>query len=184
MSAVVVKRPAINAALRAFYRPVLERELDRSFELLCYRLGYLTFHAHSSQHSEGGFPDRVAIGGPSESAVGKAPRMIVAELKREDGRLEKGRRSARGGWIVGQDEWLDRFHSCWPAVETYVLYPSDGQELPKLLQEGPLPELLCVQRSAARRAGVGWAELQGPTWRCWGRHVVEADAQEKEKEHA
>lgn len=72
--------------------------------------GWRCYHTHDSRHSEAGFPDLVMV---------RKPRLIVAELKRQDGRLRPA-----------QAEWMDLFRAV-PGVEVHLWRPSDW---PKILE--------------------------------------------------
>jgi hypothetical protein len=87
------------------------------------------YHTLYSKGSDAGFPDLV---------LARPPRLIVAELKTEAGRV-----------TLAQQGWLDDFatvgsdlaamlasrgvHVARPAVETYVWRPSDRAEVERIL---------------------------------------------------
>lgn len=64
---------------------------------------WLVYHTHNSRHSEKGFPDLVLV---------RAPRLIFAELKRQQGKVS-----------LEQQLWIDKLDGC--DVEVYVWRPSD-----------------------------------------------------------
>ena len=72
-------------------------------------LGWRTFHVLDSRGSAAGFPDVVAVRGS---------RLIMAELKRQNGRVSEDQQ----GWLddLGKVQTLDTFlwrPSDWPAIE-------------------------------------------------------------------
>lgn len=74
--------------------------------------GWEYYHTYRSQHSPSGFPDCV---------LARPPRLIVAELK-----SEKGKVSAE------QQIWLDILARC-PSTEVYLWRPSDLEEIQGVL---------------------------------------------------
>ena len=76
--------------------------------------GWLCYHTHRSERSEAGFPDVVLL---------KAPRLILAELKR-DGETP----------TIEQQAWLDALATV-PDIETYLWRPSDLPHIADLLAE-------------------------------------------------
>jgi hypothetical protein len=70
------------------------------------------YHTWNSQHSVKGFPDLVLC---------KPPRVIFAELKREDGVTSNE-----------QDEWIISLGQC-PGVESYLWRPSDLDRISEIL---------------------------------------------------
>lgn len=94
--------------------------------------GWLRYHTHRSKHSPGGFPDEVLVRGP---------RLIFAELKREDKSSKVSEK---------QQEWLDALGEVsaavdvlrgfyagvkteLPSVEVYLWRPSDLEEIARVL---------------------------------------------------
>lgn len=65
--------------------------------------GWLIYHTYDSRRSYAGFPDTVFV---------RPPRVIFAELKREDGRM------TREQWT-----WYDQLKAC--GAEVYIWRPSD-----------------------------------------------------------
>ena len=84
-------------------RTVTEKMLQQAIMDCARRLGYIAFHPFDSRKSAPGFPDCVLI---------KPPRLIVAELKTEKGRLS-----------AHQEVWLHRFLQI-DGVEVYLWKPS------------------------------------------------------------
>ncbi len=76
-------------------------------------LRWLVYHTYDSRNSTPGFPDLVLI---------RPPRLIVAELKTETGRVTDE-----------QKLWLENFKAV-PMVETYVWRPSDWKKVEAVLQ--------------------------------------------------
>lgn len=74
--------------------------------------GWLDYHTFDSRRSVPGFPDLVLV---------RAPRLIVAELKAEAGRVTDQ-----------QERWLEQFRLI-PGVETYVWRPADWSEVERIL---------------------------------------------------
>ncbi len=101
-----------------------EAELQDSVVKMAIDLGWMFFHPVWSRKSEPGFPDLVLV---------KPPRLIFAELKREKGKLTKGRwNKAKTRWLPGQDEWAEALEAC-PGAEYYLWKPSDLNELTETL---------------------------------------------------
>jgi hypothetical protein len=84
-------------------RHVSEKLLQGAVYDCARRLGYLAYHVFDARRSAPGFPDLVLI---------KPPRLIVAELKTEKGRLS-----------AHQEVWLHRFLQI-DGVEVYLWKPS------------------------------------------------------------
>jgi hypothetical protein len=81
-----------------------EKELQEAIVGCAGYLNWSVYHTYDSRRSAPGFPDLVLI---------RPPRMIVAELKTEKGRLSDWQRI-----------WLDMFERV-PVVEVYVWRPVD-----------------------------------------------------------
>lgn len=107
-------------------------------------LGWKRYHTRFSIGSDAGFPDELLC---------RPPRVIVAELKRETGRMTEGRlvpgRWPR--WVEGQKEWLAVLLAC-PGVETYLWRPSHWQEIATILQTGPDADMACIAELAKELA--------------------------------
>jgi hypothetical protein len=80
-----------------------ERELQDAVMALGRYLGYRCYHTHDSRRSEPGFPDLV---------LARPGRVVVAELKRETGRLTDD-----------QQDWLERLGGA--GIECHIWRPSD-----------------------------------------------------------
>lgn len=91
---------------RAPGMPMTERQLQDAVVTLAGYLGYLVFHPYDSRRSTPGWPDLVLCG-QGRSGQG---RCIVAELKRERGRVSPA-----------QQGWLDALAAA--GVETFVWRP-------------------------------------------------------------
>lgn len=77
----------------------------------------LRYHTHDSRRSDAGFPDLVML---------KPPRIIVAELKTDKGRVSKT-----------QQAWLDGWRACVPlcaALQVFVWRPADWPEIERQLK--------------------------------------------------
>lgn len=94
------------------------RQHEKIFQLEVVRLAKLTkwwvYHTYDSRRSEPGFPDLVMI---------KPPRVIIAELKSEKGKV-----------TPAQERCLSLFRLC-PGVETYLWRPSDMDVIIKILRD-------------------------------------------------
>ena len=100
----------------AVAKAMTEAQLQNAVTELARVQGWLVYHPWRSVKSETGFPDLVMV---------RPPRVIIAELKTETGRLRKGRWNKGGTrYLPGQDEWLAAFSGC-PGVETKLWRPAD-----------------------------------------------------------
>jgi hypothetical protein len=77
------------------------------------RLGWDRYHPWLSIKSQRGWPDE---------SLCRPPRLILAELKAEDGK-----------YTEGQEPWLMRLGEC-PGVEVYVWRPNDFDEMIAILR--------------------------------------------------
>lgn len=77
--------------------------------------GWRIYHTRDSRGSHAGFPDLVLL---------KPPRMVVAELKAESGRVSPA-----------QTAWLADFAQI-PGAEVYTWRPSEFDEARRVLLEG------------------------------------------------
>lgn len=93
--------------------PITEAAFLRQVLDLAGILGWAAYHPALSKWSERGWPDL---------ALCRPPRLILAELKREDGRT-----------TLHQDRWLDMLGAC-PGVETYLWRPSDLEAIAAVLR--------------------------------------------------
>jgi hypothetical protein len=84
-------------------RTVTEKNLTQAIYDCARRLGWLSLHIYDARRSTPGFPDLLLL---------RPPRIIVAELKTETGRLSPY-----------QVEWLDRFREL-DGVEVYEWRPT------------------------------------------------------------
>jgi hypothetical protein len=110
----MILSPAAAQSERAFQSAVLQ---------LAHLQGFKTFHAHDSRRQikpgvlvgdkdAAGFPDLVLC---------RPPRLIVAELKSERGRLRPEQR-----------EWLDLLAAV-PSVEVFEWRPADWRDIERVL---------------------------------------------------
>ncbi len=97
-----MKPPAVTEA--QFQRQVLD--LARIF-------GWTAYHPMLSKWSERGWPDLALV---------RPPRIVLAELKRENGKT-----------TVHQDRWLELLRAC-PGVETFLWRPSDFDAIATVLR--------------------------------------------------
>jgi hypothetical protein len=92
---------------------VSEKGFQAAVVQLAKLQGWMAYHTHDSRRSEPGFPDCV---------LARAPRLILAELKRETGQLTEE-----------QQAWLDELAGCG-SVEVYVWRPADWPEIERTLR--------------------------------------------------
>jgi hypothetical protein len=93
--------------------PISEKAFMGWLVDLAHLLGWEVYHPWLSVNSPRGWPDL---------ALCRPPRLILAELKREDGKA-----------TFAQQHWLDLLGAC-PGVETYLWRPSDRDAIESLLQ--------------------------------------------------
>ena len=89
--------------MRAIAVAMRERELYENVRALALALGWLVYHTYDARRSYAGFPDVILV---------RPPRLVVAELKSERGRLRSEQRV-----------WLEALAAC--GIETHVWRPSD-----------------------------------------------------------
>jgi hypothetical protein len=87
-----------------------EKEWTAQVVELARTLGYRRYHTYRSKNSEAGWPDEALV----------RERLILAELKRETGKVSDSQR-----------QWLDALASA--GQEVYVWFPSDLDEIGKVL---------------------------------------------------
>jgi hypothetical protein len=92
---------------------VSERDWLAQVRAAAQLTGWRTYHTWRSDRSEAGFPDLVLC---------RPPRVILAELKRERGRLS-----------ALQEAWLTDLREC-RGVETYEWRPSQLDEVLEVLR--------------------------------------------------
>ena len=85
---------------------------DRTVIPYARMLGWKHYFTWRSKHSPAGFPDLVLV---------RPPRVIFAELKRDDGTVS-----------TSQAEWLAALAAC-PTVESYVWRPRDWDVITRIL---------------------------------------------------
>lgn len=100
-----VNRTAALADLRRYYPPAAtEAGWLRQVQDLASILGWRTYHPYLSIRSTRGWPDLALV---------RPPRYILAELKRDGGKLTRA-----------QVEWIELLRQC-PGIEVYVWFPRD-----------------------------------------------------------
>ena len=104
------KRKAVN-----LYADVKERDFQATVLQWAKVHGWAEHHTWSSVHSPAGWPDLVLC---------RPPRLIFAELKKEDGQMSSA-----------QTRWLNTLREC-PGVETYLWRPRDIDAVIKVLEAG------------------------------------------------
>lgn len=93
-------------------RYVTEADWQRTIVELARLNGWLVFHDRVAWRSDPGWPDLVLLRGP---------RLVVAELKSETGKL-----------TPAQEAWLMRWRSV-PCAEVFVLRPHDWDLIVRVL---------------------------------------------------
>jgi hypothetical protein len=88
-----------------------ERDFQESVLKLAKAGGWGTYHTWASLNSTGGFPDLVMV---------KRPRVVFAELKRQD-----------RDPTPEQTAWLEELRAC--GQEAYLWRPSDWDEIERVL---------------------------------------------------
>lgn len=111
---------------------VSERDFTEQIRQLATTLGWLRYHAWTSIRSPSGWPDEALV---------RAPRVVLAELKSEAGRVTDPQR-----------RWLDELAGC-PGVEVYLWRPSMLEAIAELLQSTRGPELGRWKPDRARLVG-------------------------------
>lgn len=105
---------AANDQIHAYlYDQMSEKEWQQQVEDIARWGKWLFYHTWNSRHSASGFLDLILL---------REERMVVAELKRERGKL-----------TADQKIWLDAFRAI-PAAEVYVWRPVDMDEVIKILK--------------------------------------------------
>jgi hypothetical protein len=92
---------------------ISERDLTGYVRDVARLHGWRRYHTWLSRHSPAGFPDEVLL---------RAPRLVVAELKSETGRLTDA-----------QAEWLEEWERI-PCAEVYVWTPADMDTIAEVLR--------------------------------------------------
>lgn len=93
--------------------PITEREFQRQVTDLAAIFGWSCYHPQLSKWSERGWPDLALV---------RPPRLVFAELKRENGRT-----------TVHQDRWLGLLRAV-PGVEVFLWRPSDFEQIAEVLR--------------------------------------------------
>jgi hypothetical protein len=91
---------------------ISERQFESHVREIATWTGWKIYHTYNSIHSPAGFPDLV---------LARAPRLIFAELKSDDGRLTDE-----------QTCWLEELRGV-PTIEVYVWKPADLVDITKIL---------------------------------------------------
>ena len=90
-----------------------ERAFQRQVVELAALMGWRTYHTYDSRRSNPGFPDLVLF---------RAPRVVFAELKRQNGRMTDAQRA-----------WAEELAEC-AGVEYYLWRPSDWDDVTETLR--------------------------------------------------
>jgi hypothetical protein len=91
---------------------ITEKQWQANVETIARLHGWMAYHTFDSRKSSPGFPDLVMLRGP---------RLVVAELKTERGRVG-----------LAQRRWLDAFRRS--GAEVFVWRPSDIQAVERVLR--------------------------------------------------
>ncbi len=94
-------------------RKITEADFLRQVRNLARIFGWATYHPFLSKWSEKGWPDLTLI---------RPPRIVLAELKAEKGRVSEEQR-----------RWLGMLGAC-PGVETFLWRPSDLERVAEILR--------------------------------------------------
>lgn len=94
-------------------RPLSERDFQAQILDLAHLFGWTVYHPMLSKWSERGWPDL---------AMCRPPRLILAELKAEKGKVSEH-----------QERWLAMLRAC-PGVETYLWRPADFDAIAEVLR--------------------------------------------------
>ena len=92
-----------------------EKDLQAAVEELFRMKGWFVYHAPDSRGSEPGLLDVVAV---------RPPRVLFAELKSQNGKLDTREHWTWRRRLPTQAEWYERLSQC-PGVETHLFRPSD-----------------------------------------------------------
>ena len=92
---------------------VTEKQFLAQVRDLSAMLGWRLYHPWLSKYSESGWPDVALV---------RPPRVVLAELKTESGKVSPSQR-----------EWLDLLARC-PGVETYLWRPTDIDTIAEVLR--------------------------------------------------
>jgi len=104
---------------------MLEREFQNTVIELALAQGWLVGFTYDSRRSMAGEPDLRLV-----HKIQK--RLIFAELKREKGKITKGRPNRKGTWLTGQDEWAEALEAV-PGVEYYFWQPHHWDKIVEIL---------------------------------------------------
>ncbi len=92
---------------------ITEREFQRQVLEVAALYGWSSYHPMLSKWSERGWPDL---------ALCRPPRLVFAELKRENGKTSEH-----------QERWLGMLRAC-PGVEVFLWRPSDLEDIALILR--------------------------------------------------
>lgn len=103
----------VAAARRALQQATSEADLLHTVTGLADTFGWIWHHSNDSRLATAGLPDLVMV---------RPPRVIFAELKKQDGRLR-----------AEQGVWLEALQRC-PGIEVFVWRPSDLAAIEEVLR--------------------------------------------------
>ncbi len=109
----VMQRRRRRTPEEAWLAEKLEKDWQSEILRAARALGWTWYHTQRSDRSPEGFPDLVLV---------KPPRIVFAELKRQEGKLS-----------TDQLVWYGLLIQC-PGVEAYVWRPGDIDEVLRVLQ--------------------------------------------------
>jgi hypothetical protein len=92
---------------------VCERDLTSFVRDIARLYGWRRYHTWLAKHSPAGFPDEILL---------RPPRLVVAELKSDVGRLTDA-----------QAEWLEAWRQI-PCAEVFLWTPADMDEIARVLR--------------------------------------------------
>lgn len=93
--------------------PITERDFQRQVADVAKLFGWSLYHPQLSKWSERGWPDLALV---------RPPRLVFAELKRENGKTTEH-----------QDRWLGLLRGV-PGVEVFLWRPSDLEQIAAVLR--------------------------------------------------
>ena len=98
---------------RRIRRKTEEQEFQDQIITAAKLFGWRWYHTYDSRRSPAGFLDLVLV---------RTPRLVISEVKKEDGRVTPDQRV-----------WMEDLRGC-PGVEVYLWRPSDWQEIERVLR--------------------------------------------------
>ena len=116
---------------------VSEKVFQRQIVELAHRLRWKIVHFRPAMTSHGW---RTPVQGDGtgffDCIMFKPPRLILAELKSDTGKLTKGKvilTGRRSKYVMGEEDWK-QIYLQYPYIEVYVWRPVDLEEIARILQ--------------------------------------------------